>query len=441
MVEFNKNRLASAVGVAVATGLAAPAGAVVVVGGDNGWEISFDGNINAFYTVGDYDQDYVLNGLEATGENFQKDSSRIHSGFLPAFFSFNAKSPTVNGLTGTARISFAPVIHTGGDQTNEFGRGINGNNTNGLQGASVDTREVVANISGDFGEISFGRTLSLFGRQAILNDMVLFGVGFEPGPNHFGSVTFGGVGHGYTYPEFAARIQYTTPNINGFQAAVGMFDPSILDGVSYQGRGFLDETDTPRFEGELSYANSFQGGDFKFWFDGTYQDIESTCNATVTINANTYNCSDDITVAGWGVGGNVAFSGFSVSGYYYDGNGLGVTQQFNAFSLTQDANGNLEEADTSGYYVQGTYTFNGKTKLGVRYGQSEHDGEGGTNPFLGGAEELQLDMWTVGVYHDVNSWLKLIAEFNQKGGYVDVGGDRLFEGEANTFSVGSFMFW
>ena len=256
--QLTKTKLAAAVSAAaLGAGLTAPAGAVVVVGGNDGWEVSFDGNVNAFYTVGDFDAGYVA-------EPADMDATRVHSGFLPAFFSFNVKSPTVNGMTGSARISFAPTIHTGGAKTqfsaqgnSTFGTGSGASGAlDGINGSTIDTREVLANLSGAFGEVSFGRTLSLYGRQAILNDMTLFGVGFVPGGNHFGSVTFGRVGHGYTYPDFAARFQYTTPNVNGFQAAIGLYDPAVIDrraglGAISNLAGLLDETDTPRFEGEL----------------------------------------------------------------------------------------------------------------------------------------------------------------------------------------------
>jgi len=199
-IQNSKTKIAAAVGAAaLGAGLAAPAGAVVVVGGDNGWEVSFDGNVNAFYTVGDYDKGYVTEAADKT-------SSRVHSGFLPAFFSFNVKSPTIDGMTGSARISFAPTIQTGGTKTQFSSQSGNVGPVPGIGGATIDTREVVANLSGGFGEVSFGRTLSLFGRNAILNDMTLFGVGFAPGADSFGFVTFGRVGHGYTYPDFAARF-------------------------------------------------------------------------------------------------------------------------------------------------------------------------------------------------------------------------------------------
>jgi len=100
--QFSKTRIATAVSAAaLGVGLSAPAGAVVVVGGNDGWEVSFDGNVNAFYTVGDFDAGYVT-------ETADKDSGRVTSGYLPAFFSFNVKTPTIGGMTGTGRISFAP---------------------------------------------------------------------------------------------------------------------------------------------------------------------------------------------------------------------------------------------------------------------------------------------------------------------------------------------
>ena len=440
---ISKTRIAAAVSAAVlGAGLSAPAGAVVVVGGNDGWEVSFDGNVNAFYTVGDYDAGYV-------SETADMDSSRVHSGFLPAFFSFNVKSPTVNGLTATGRISFAPTIQTGGAKT-QFAAQTNATgNIPGINGATIDTREVLANLSGSMGEISFGRTLSLFGRQAILNDMTLFGVGFVPGGQQFGSVTFGRVGHGYTYPDFTARFQYTTPNMNGLQIALGLYDPATIDaggglagrtnltgGAGLTAGGLLDETDTPRFEGEMSYSTSFAGGNFKVWLDGLWQEIDSSCTgaSTTLIGATAVNCGG-LTASAWGAGVKAGMSNFELVGYYHDNEGLGLTAQFNSLAVAVDANGNIMERKGGGYYLQGTYTFHGKTKVGVSYGEGNLESSGGTA--LQGAGHIERSLWTVGVYHDVSSWLRLIAEFNH--GEVKV--DSSSGPEAQTFSVGGFLFW
>ena len=122
---------------------------MVVVGGDNGWEVSFDGNVNGFYLYEDAEatpgnaspsapsgrttvrrtvysaetnvvnfageltfedaSEVVTNTrqgtLAITGSNTR--SSRVRTGLLPGFFSFNVRSPEVGGLRGSARISFA----------------------------------------------------------------------------------------------------------------------------------------------------------------------------------------------------------------------------------------------------------------------------------------------------------------------------------------------
>ncbi len=434
-IQNSKTRIAAAVGAAAfGAGLAAPAGAVVVVGGDNGWEVSFDGNVNAFYTVGDYDKGYVT-------EAANKTSSRVHSGFLPAFFSFNVKSPTVDGMTGSARISFAPTIQTGGAKTSFYGAG---SSSPGIQGASIDTREVVANLSGGFGEVSFGRTLSLFGRNAILNDMTLFGVGFAPGGDSFGSVTFGRVGHGYTYPDFAARFQYTTPVVNGFQAAFGVYDPSTISGVTSYGApgsgigSFLDENHTPRFEGEVSYSTAFTGGSFKAWIDTLWQDTNSSCHGIAPGTTNV-TCGD-LSTSAWGAGTKIGYMGFEFVGYYHDSKGLGLTAQFNQNAVWFDASGNVRERDGNGFYLQGTYTFNGKTKVGVSYGEGNLDAidANGTTPAGVVGTHTERQLWTVGVYHDVSSWLRLIAEYNRGELNTHTPGHNP---QANTFSVGSFLFW
>ena len=446
--QFKKTKLAQAVGIAaVSLGLSTTANAVVVVGGDNGWEVSFDGNINAFYTVTDYDDGFTSLGLQVPGSPGANapdiDVSRVTSGFLPAFFSFNVKSPTVNGLTATGRFSFAPAIQNANAKNQTYGAGLPGGGSQGIQGSSIDMREVVINVDGDFGTFSAGRTLSIFGRQAILKDQTLFGVGAPNKTN--GSVTAGRIGRGYTYPNFNARFSYKTPNLNGFQVEVGLYDPSVeqLGGLhgrgGTSGAGILDETDTPRFEGELTYTTTFDNGSFQVWMDGLWQDIESSATGA----------SQDVTVSGFGAGADIKLGGWNVLGYYYTGEGLGRSLQF-VGGTRCDATGNTcQEADNDGYYVQGSYTFNGKTKIATSYGESNEEGfSADATAGLGATPDVELNMWTIGVYHDVNSWLRLIAEYsNLENDYGNAaagagfGGLQGFKSEADVFSLGTFLFW
>jgi hypothetical protein len=427
--KFTKTKLASAVSAAaLAMAVSAPSSAVVVVGGDNGWEVSFDGNVNAFYANSDFNYSArTAAGSSTTPSGVDENSSRVMSGYLPAFFSFNVKSPTVNGLTGSGRISFAPNIHRGKSKN-----GIAGGA--GLEGASIDTREVLANVEGSFGTFSFGRTLSIYGRQAILADLVLFGFG-NGALADAGTVTAGGFGFGYTYP----------------------FEPG---GLSGSGSGAF-ETDTPRIEAEASYATSFQGGTVKVWGDMLWQEAEFTATGS------------SIDYFGWGVGAVAGFGGFQVNGYYYDGDGIGHMFQGsaaggpgafaggvaptplldslglgNTFSVAcvpaGGAVASCDEASNDGFYVQGSYTFQGRTRVGVRYGESNQDGKDDQSVANLDFADVSRDMWTIGVYHDVNSWMKLIAEYNDAT--VDtkspIAGDlSRTKAEWDTFAIGAFFLW
>lgn len=416
MIKFNKSRLAATVGALALAGAAAPASAVVVVGGDNGWEISFDGNVNVFFTVGDYD----ANTRIANGTASNLNTSRVHTGLLPAFFSFNAKSPTWNGMTGTARISFAPQINTNGPKTAiNYGSGITG--------ASNDVREVVFNLDGSFGQISMGRTLSLFGRQAILNDQTLFGVGAN-GANFYGGTTLGRIGFGYIYPDFSSRIQYTTPNMNGFQVSAGIFDPSTANTTSGTA---ANEWSTPRFEGEMSFSTNLSNASVMLWVDGLYQSLDSTGPGV-----------DSLDSYGVGAGAKIGFGGFEFVGYYSDSSGLtgsSALLQFGGPNVEDNSGTAFEGADAQTYYVQGAYSF-GATKIAASYGQNEVDID--LAPGIADNIRNKNEMYTVGVYHDVTSWLKLVAEYNHmEGETVTGGGANTTPGDADTFSVGSFFFW
>ncbi|GEM_PF-118971 len=470
-MKFAKTKLAAAIAAAT---MASAANAVVVVGGDNGWSVSFDGNVNAFYTYMDQDNTSTqctnaagvgtacvgttVSHMSVKGEQ----SSRVHSGFLPAFFSFNVTSPTVNGLTGKARFSFAPTI-----QRNKSSNGVNLDTSGGtgLTGATIDTREVLAAVDGSFGEISFGRTLSIYGRQAILHDMTLFGVGNNTNNPDFGTVTAGRIGIGYLYPDFEARFAWASPAVNGFKLEVGAYDPVEPGGLA--GGPSTQQTDTPRFEGELTYATTFTGGDVLLWVDGMWQSVQK-----IPSNLAGATFSEDLT--GVGGGANLNWNNVGLTGYYQRNDGTGLLFKFPGFGAGASILGSSYNCDTPGatgvnggvgtgtncktsdqdeWYVQGTYTFGGKTKVGVSYGEANQDGNtvtvGTGVPFA----EVQNTMWSVGVYHDLTSWLKLIAEYNNveqrntlnlvglTAGPAGAGIRTKVEGGYDSFSVGAFLTW
>src|SRR5205809_4771664 len=149
--------------VAVALLLPAAANAQLTMQMSNGWSFSFAGNVNAFW---------VFTKQNNTGPT----NSSVRTGLLPAFATFEAKGKEA-GMNLSVHFGFAPQIQNAGvhDQFSV------------QSGAAIDMRQVYLTVGGQWGQILAGRELSLYGRQNILNDMTLFGVGAVGIPN----VTFG----------------------------------------------------------------------------------------------------------------------------------------------------------------------------------------------------------------------------------------------------------
>ena len=387
--------------------LSAPANAAVVLGGADGWEVSYGGFINLFYTQSDFERN------DGTSE----DSAHLNEGLLPSFHTMTVKTPEVNGLRGTGQITFAV------DSSSEKSSRLNKSGVIGT-GSNIDMREVFFNVSGDFGTISAGRTLALFQRQAILKDYTLFGVGALIGPDG-GGTALGRIGYGYVYPDFRTRFAYATPDMGGFQLTVGIFDPQepVPDTVFATALGYASETDTPQFQAEATYNSSFEGGSFSGWAGFLWQEQEITASAA--------GGTGDVESVGWNIGAEVTASGFNVGGHYYDGDALDTllfnTGALGGFGCNATA---CKEADNDGFYIQAGYTFNGTTKIGGGYGESRQDAND-----TYGIGRVQTELWTVGVYHDVNSWLKVIAEY---GNYES---NLLNQKDVDTFSIGGFLLW
>jgi len=128
----------------------------------NGWSFTFSGNAHAFLT---YEKESESGRTEApfgvVGNS--ADQTRIQTGLLPAFAVFEAKGKEGN-TDLTVHFGFAPEI--------QCGRGIHD-----CFGAQIDMRQVYLTAGGSWGQILAGRELALYGRQNILTDQILFGVG------------------------------------------------------------------------------------------------------------------------------------------------------------------------------------------------------------------------------------------------------------------------
>jgi predicted porin len=418
MIE-KKKLLTAAAGVAIATGITAPVDAKVTLVADepSGWSFSVDGNVNAFYvysTGNDPMKGQATTTYGATRIS-ASDVARIQTGLLPSKFGFGVSGPASNGVTLRGYFGLYPQIQNG--------------NTKTARGAQVDMREIYAAASGDFGEILFGRTLSLFQRNAIVQDMTLFGVGATGNNVGNGGTTLGRIGFGYVYPDFNAGIRYTTPALGSASLSLGLFDPSRIRSTagSAAAAASFNQTETPRFEGELNIDLSNISAGSNLVFSGIYQEADGTERGNTS--------GGDVSAEGIHVGGTLVGGPYALTAHYYNGECLGSTVQLDVDAVAADGTCR----DNDGFYVQATYNY-GDGKIGVSYGESNVDQAGGDSVDTF-SETKQQSMYTVGVYHNLAPEWLAVAELSQAENewYQYATGEE--DGESSIFAVGMFYLW
>lgn len=348
----------------------------------NGWSFTFSGNAHAFLTYEkESESGRTVAPFGVVGNS--ADQTRIQTGLLPAFAVFEAKGK--EGNTDLAvHFGFAPEI--------QCGRGIHD-----CFGAQIDMRQVYLTAGGSWGQILAGRELALYGRQNILTDQTLFGIGATgAGGGAVGSgggTTLGRIGFGYIYPQFVAQFTYSTPGGKPGQLSIGLFeaDAAALPGVAVSP---YTKTNIPRVEAEFVYTKN----EFKGWLGGTVQ--------------NTKNPINDESATAPGISGGLRWDNKKVSltgsGYY--GKGLGTTLLFLGASCTGGtcgSNGGDDLRTSYGYIGQITYT-SGKVTVAGSYGASLLDASDTER----GLFKTENALASGGVYYQTTKSLKLVFELN-----------------------------
>jgi len=231
----------------------------------------------------------------------------------------------------------------------------------GLGTPGVDVRQVFGTIgTPDFGTVKIGRDIGLFGADAIFNDDTIFGAGvpyFNEAPRN---TTLGRIGYGYLYADYMPQVTYTTPNFFGFTASIGAFTP--LEEFNFSGEsGTMTGHDQPMFQGRIKYVN-FVAEQTKLtaWASALTQQQRVEVGDAVNMAPGT---SIRAYGADAGVRLDIGPASFLGSGYY--GTGLGTSALFfDGVTL------NGIKRNSYGGYVQGSYLFFDRLKLGASYGIS-----------------------------------------------------------------------
>jgi predicted porin len=316
------------------------------------WKIDFSGNVNAFYVGSQCDNGAnttVTGGLACTGDH----SAAVRNGLLPAALVFSATSRQAD-FDIDVTVGFYPGINS------SAAAGVNGaGQPSALATPGIDARQVYFTFGdASWGTVKMGRDIGLFGKDAILDDMTLLGVGSAGANSAPGNTSLGRIGIGYIYTDWEPQITYTTATYNGFSGSIGLFQP--LDTAGYNSHN------SP----QIQIGGNFAWGDpksdalsGKVWIDVVNQKLRDDSAAA----AQDALIGKATSFTGTGVDGGVKIdvAGFEGVLYGYTGKGVGTT---GLFILATSALGDTRKSD--GGYVQGTYKM-GKLKLGLSYGLSE----------------------------------------------------------------------
>src|SRR3989441_7523459 len=344
----------------------------------NGWAFTFAGNVNVFWS---FTKENTNAGDAA--------NSNIRTGLLPTFATFEAKGKEA-GLTLGIHFGFAPQIQNVGNLHDEF-----------TEFSRIDMRQVYLTVGfKDGSQILAGRELGLFERQAILNDMTLFGVGAVGlGFGQGGGTTLGRIGFGYLYPNFNAQVTYSTKPGQA-QLSVGIFQPSVL------GSGTYRFTKIPRVEAEVTYNQKSGKNNYMFWLGGLWQSTSDSATGGQSISS-----------IGGTAGIRGRFSDLTLTVHGYIGKGLGTTFLFSCAEKAGTSAISTETRASDGGYVQLMYKVAPKTNLGASWGFSRLKNNETAAPAGDGNKAVRLNVYsyTAGVYHQWTKSLKLVLEGTEEG--------------------------
>jgi hypothetical protein len=405
---MNKNIKLAVAGAVLALSASAANAGIIIPAGE--WTLDINGNTNAFYIYNNAKDSATIGGgianTRSTGSAGDQVSG-INTGLLPAWLGVTGKSRQ-NDLDTEFTISFQPGASTVTSLA--------------LGGASEFRQAYFSFGDKSWGTVLVGKDLGQFGRDAILNDMTLLGVGSGAATQGGGgTTTLGRIGTGYMYADFNGQINYTTPNMNGLQITVGIDQPlqlSSLEATNTNTGSLTAAVDqkSPAFVGVARYSFAAENVSGKLWVEGKQQKAYAT------------GFSGNSNIAG--IGGNLNAGGLSATAYYYRGEGAGTTAWLlDGYSTTNNA-----KRDSDGGYVQLTYVLPTKTKAGLSWGRSNLDRAGGeANTTLVKSNEMS----TAGLYHPLTKHLNLVGEYSRVESENHAGA----ENKADVVSLGGILFF
>jgi hypothetical protein len=348
--------------------------------------VSVDASFNTFYVNSSIDD----------GPNGDRDQSRVKMGFLPNWLGMNF-SKQIGSMKVGGRSSFWVSI--------------NDSNTTATS-TGIDVRQFYATLDDDWGQLLIGKDFTLFNRSNIFLDEILLGYGNVNdtlGLVDGQGVSFGNIGSGYTYPFPASQIRYTTPTFGGgFKIAIAAVDPSPVNDADDR------QESAPRFEGEITYNTTFDGGSVNAWVGFLSQTSES-------------DTMGDVDSTGTSYGIKVGFGGVSLHASGYSGEGIGIllgpTETALGLAPVTMYDMDYNELDSQGYLLQASYTMDAN-RFAASYGENE----------IENSDYINLQGMQLAWFHTYNTNVTFVAEYSTSE-FSGILGDE----ESDTIALGAIV--
>ncbi len=411
---MNKKINLAVAGALLVAASAANAGIIIPAGE---WTIDINGNVNSFVSFIDVNKtptSAITGGRSGVVDSLGEDTNTTFgTGLLPSWLGFTGTTRQ-NDLDVSWTISFQPNT----SENSATGDGALAYADGTLPSPALNRQTFITVGDKSWGSVKIGKDLGIFASDAILGDMTLLGVGSHV-YNSSGmgdNTTLGGIGTGYIYAAWKSQLAYTTPNMNGLQATVGITNPQqfssgLLGNANFQER--------PGIEAKISKTFTAGSATGKIWMSGATYD--NTVSATVDYSADVVD-----------IGANINMGNLGLTGYYYSGDGVG-----HAFMGYMGATAAGATRDSDGGYLQATYVIPTGTKLGVSYGVSTLDYANAADRAADADMVKDNTRWTVGAYHPLTKHLNVVAEYNSTEAKSHSG----LAGETNTVSLGAILFF
>ena len=268
----------------------------------------------------------------------------------------------------------------------------------GLATPGIDARQAFLTFGdASWGTVKMGRDIGLFGKDAILDDMTLLGVGSSGGNTAPGNTSLGRIGIGYIYTDWEPQITYTTPTFSGFSASAGVFQP-----LTPLGTPAYTKHTSPQIQIGASYAwGDAQSMTGKVWVDFVTQQMSATAAEAL---ANGTGVATSVTGNAVDGGVKIGYAGFEGVVYAYTGSGVGTT---GLYIFPTSASGSKRDSD--GGYLQATYKID-KVKFGASYGVSNLK-LASDEVSTGNRLVKRNESFVGGVYYGLTKSLTLVGEF------------------------------